>query len=383
MNIRVLLVDTIHISKRNFSSLYAFCNKHSIPIKSIKKLNHLKKHSGTWFECKDMLYKYAKPLKDLPQKQIFDYKYRGISLYHLYKHEMLSYVLAQKNWHSKQTVNQDEAVQDRLYSEYREVLIYSVAAAIFWIDYWLEMIEEINKYSHAIIFSGTHIYQRAFMKVSEGMRTRCVVTEHFFTGDEYYFEERSTPIANSTFARYSPNIDVLLESFTALDVKNAIDKVNNANNKNVKQPSNNSIRFFSTNKTVLILGQVANDYSLISSDNQYLSSIRFYCDIISSILKETDYNVIFKGHPWEEHKVNLCSDLTYQMVSEFTHQALTPAQRKRLALTKNFNIYSLFGQSEVVCALCSQGCLESCLYGHKPAIFGFIRLKRTSLHECP
>lgn len=87
------------------------------------------------------------------------------------------------------------------------------------------------------------------------------------------------------------------------DRNKAINKLILSKNKNVVQPSRSGKRVFNNGKrNVIIVGQVLNDYSIIESHLPYHSSIEIYKDVISDILNNTDFNLIFKAHPWEEKK---------------------------------------------------------------------------------
>ncbi|EJF07249.1 capsule polysaccharide export protein [Thiovulum sp. ES] len=187
----------------------------------------------------------------------------------------------------------------------------------------------------------------------------------FFTGNDYYFERKYEHIPNnSNFAKSNyllerKSISFYIHRFFAFR------KLSRMKNKNVVQPEESQkLEFSNKNKTVLIIGQVINDFSILQTKLDNINSLYFYKDIIYKILENTNFNIVFKAHPWENKKANLKAPLTLNELSK------TFGKNNRVLLTENFNIYQLFRISNFVLGLSSQGLLEASLFGKKPLQFG-------------
>ncbi len=146
-----------------------------------------------------------------------------------------------------------------------------------------------------------------------------------------------------------------------------------AKNKNVTQPLKTKVGFpfnNSNEKNVLILGQVINDFSIIETDLANINSLQLYKEMISKILHETSYNVIFKAHPWEKSKVNLKRSLTKDELTKFISSTFSHEERLRIEILEDFNIDSLFASCDHIVGLCSQSLIEAAYSGKKPHQIG-------------
>ena len=121
--------------------------------------------------------------------------------------------------------------------------------------------------------------------------------------------------------------------------------------------------------TVLIVGQVLNDFSIIETDLPELSATAVYRRLIDRLLAETNCNVIFKAHPWERHRPNLGMPITLRDLEAYAN-SLPEARRRRLWLVEDLPIRQLFYHADWAVALNSQGLLEACQAGLKPAQIG-------------
>jgi hypothetical protein len=367
---KILLIDDLHINRKNFFELYKYASMNRIPISVIKPPRDLLFISGTWKDRAELLEPHVNTLKDLPEEKLLDYHWEGIPLYDIYIHELFSYLLAQPDWHDKALDKKDQEAIFRLVMEKnREDLLYNMAAAIWWLEWWRKQMAFILCHSHAVIFSGSHIYQRAFIKSVEREHVKTVLGETFFTGTNFYFEERLSPLPNSSFlgARFIKHN----QSFDPCLVNVCLQQVAGQQNLNVQQPPSTKKRLFEPGtKTIALIGQVSNDYSIICSRNKHLSSIGFYKELLASILTETDYRVIVKTHPWEHKKTNLRRPLTFELLNGFLKSFRDGKYVDRVKIVDSHNLYDIFQESDIVATLCSQAALEAAYHGFKTAVFG-------------
>ena len=367
---KILLIDDLHINRKNFSELYQYAAKHRIPLSVMKPPRDLLFVSGTWKNRAELLEPHVKILRNLPEEKLLDYHWDGIPLYDIYIHELFSYLLAKPEWHDEALRKGNRAAVFHLVTERnREDLLYNVSAAIWWLEWWKERMTFILEHSHAVIFSGSHIYQRAFIKSVEQKHVRTVLGETFFTGTNFYFEERLSPLPNSSFlgVRFA-KVD---QRFEPGDVELSLQQVAQQQNLNVQQPASTDERLFAPGtKTIALIGQVSNDYSIICSKNKHLSTIGFYKELLGAILMQTDYRVIVKTHPWEHKKTNLRRPLTLELLTDFLESFEDGKHADRVKIVDSHNLYDIFQESEIVATLCSQAALEAAYHGFKTAVFG-------------
>ena len=110
---------------------------------------------------------------------------------------------------------------------------------------------------------------------------------------------------------------------------------------------------------------------------------RSYKKLISGLLKQTDYNIIFKAHPWERHKLGENMEaVTIKELAKFRNE-MPLELADRIFLTEDYNIHSLFAKADYVTTLCSQGAIEAAICGLKPFIFGNAFFGRRGFtHDC-
>ncbi|WP_407230078.1 hypothetical protein [Escherichia coli] len=186
-------------------------------------------------------------------------------------------------------------------------------------------------------------------------------------------EEKYDPIPNNTNLKINNiyNSVRVEEHGFELDRERikAINKVLLANNKNVKQPSDILTIEKENNRTVTIIGQVVNDFSIICTAKNYLSTIDFYIELIDKLLCDDDTFIVFKSHPWERQKNNVRSALTFEKINEYV-KSLSPDKSSRVLVTEHFNLENLIKQSDYIVTLCSQSAIEAAFLGIKPIQFG-------------
>lgn len=378
----ILLADDIHLHERNFSSLFRYFTTSAVNTITHTKHRELKQASGDYSDFQTLLAPYRRPLEDLSLDELRlapgHFRTTPVNLWKISASETLCFSLATRDhWHQSPVTAGSREVFARLYHEDRNVLLDNLAAGAFWL-------EEMGRFldlpappaSHAIIFSGSMIYSRALMELCRFYRTRSMVTESTFTGHEFYLEERYSPIANRSDIRHATVRNAIALPENSIDrhraTAKALQKIALAENKNVRQPDAADLpKFVDSNRpTLLIAGQVVNDFSIIEQRTGWLSSIAFYRELITRSLHETDFNIIFKSHPWEHKKKHVCSPKTRIALTEFREKL--PAQlRGRVEFRENDNLTALGRVVDRVALLSSQAGLELALYcGLRPSTFG-------------
>lgn len=377
MNIKILFSDNLHFHERGFKSLFDFIKKfnikHSFALKNIDEKKYLNKY-GNYKDVKSNFLENYLLLEKLSLDELFSYSCKSINLFKISKAEILSHVMTLPHWYNEKIPSDDKFIFKKLFDENKESLILNISVAQYWVEFWSNYIKNNERYTHCCIFSGSLIYKKALMEISKNTAMEVMVFEHFFSGNDYYCEHKYEHIANNSDIKF-PNIYNKKYSLDELDdytynkekIK-AINKVLNAKNKNVQQPNRIDENIFNNDKkTVLILGQVVNDFSIIETKLKNINSISFYKELIEKIIINTDFNIIFKAHPWERKKVNIDSSVTYNELMKFS---IEQGFKDRLKLVEDFNINSLFDQSDLINVLCSQSAIEAAFEGKKVIQFG-------------
>jgi hypothetical protein len=283
---------------------------------------------------------------------------------------MLSFLLTKKNWYDFELSSVNLEIFTKAYNENFEILITNYAATLIWLDFWNRELNEMPLISYAIIFSGSLIYQKTLILICQKSRIKTFVIESSFTGSNYYIEHKYSHISNNSdikFQSFYDSIKLPGDKLVYFRERNkAINKILLSKNKNVVQPIECEELDINPNlPTVLIIGQVVNDFSLIESN---ICSINFYKRLLQS-LSNYDFNIVFKSHPWEEKKINIKKDLTNEEINSFIKLNLKKS-RSRVNVTNHYPISRLYEISDFVISLSSQSLIEAAFYGHKPIQFG-------------
>jgi hypothetical protein len=369
---KILFADNWHFHRRNFLPIFEALKKDSIP--------HLFETSRrSWWKAHGRYSHLTKPLKESIDfiNQQDDWKvinYLGINLWEISKAEFLCNALTQDRWHSGGIPNHSDPIFDFAVSntEDREALLLCLAAAHNWTLFWSQYLVRDNDISHVMVFSGSYIYTKSLVALAKQRNTPVLVAEHFFTGNDFYLEYREDPIANNCgvqrdFLVDSPLADKEDEVINSAYIHSRIRYMKNRNVPQCNIVFNHSWR--NKNPIILIIGQVANDFSIIETPSDEISTINIYKQIIINLLENTNANLIFKAHPWERRKAPLFSPLTKLKIEEFT-QSLPEIDRVRIAVIENEPIQNIFQICDGVVGISSQGLLEACYYGFKPALMG-------------
>ncbi|WP_299031738.1 hypothetical protein [uncultured Sulfitobacter sp.] len=313
-----------------------------------------------------------------------------LDLWPLCRSEMLAYLLSFDNWQTDIMPKDDRAIFDKAFAEDHATLTLNMAAANHWLNHWYDMRADIFKNHFCCIFSGSMIYTRTLMVLLRRSPTRALVMESTFTGNDFLLEEMYHPIANNLGVQHA-NLRATRRD-PALEVPNLYDrevikarnKVMTAKNKNVVQPPPRDLpRFANDAPQALIVGQVVNDFSLIEDGFPYVSSVPVYREMIARLLEETNCNIIFKAHPWENKKVHLRTPRTFDALAEYV-SGLPDDKRARVLLVEDVNMQSLLEDSQFCLTFTSQTGIEAAMLGLKPIVLGHAFYSGAGFtHDCP
>lgn len=366
----VLLPDSWHFHRRNFAALFDALDAGNIPFSRETSRKKWWKAHGDYRPFADAL---APHLAALEGADLLAAEAAGVNLWSLAKGEFLCLVLARPRWHEGAGPNTPDAVLARALEDAddRRDLLLCLAAARDWALFWDGWLAARPAITHALAFSGSYIYTRALHAVARRRGLRTFGLESFFTGHEFYLEERAAPLSNGSllgnadwYARLT-----LPEDRDALRAL-AHARLKGMRNKNVRAVPAPLPPFWRDSKpVVLVVGQVLNDFSILETPLPELSSLAVYRDLIARLLAETDANILFKAHPWERKRPNLRRAFTLEALKRFA-ATLPPDQAGRLRLVEAEAITSLFPHVDHAVGLCSQGLLEACQAGLKPAQIG-------------
>ncbi|WP_111895779.1 hypothetical protein [Acinetobacter sp. MB5] len=372
----ILFADNLHFHDRNFKSLFDFFNKNKIKYDFVNIDKSWLSLYGNYFSKKSNLGIYCDLLQKMDAKDLYEFSIDGHNVFHIARSELLSYLIPKEEWVDSSIVYDYELFVEIL-KKNKEPLLLNMAAVCYWFDFWKSYLDAHKVYSYCCIFSGALIYSKVLLKCLETRVTNPLLFESSFTGLDYYCEFQYNVIPNNSvigYKNYYSNIKLDYDDYFLYkkDEHKAINKIRLMNNKNVVQPLESTcddIKFENSNKNVTILGQVINDFSILESDLNEYNSLLTYKKMIREILDKTNFNIIFKAHPWELNKINIYKSLTKDSLSDFIN-LFNEDDKKRIKIIEDYNIKKLFSNSSHVITLCSQAGLEAAYYGLKPIQIG-------------
>jgi len=383
--LKVLRTENFHLNERNFKSLLDAIAEPTCTVKlAIDKDSNLKPlllACGNYDEHMSRLARFHDQIKRLDRDELLDFKYKGVRVFEAAYSEALSACIASDHWQSRAINKTPDAIIDHFFAhdEHLEVLRKCCAAAMFWTNFWVNhrknFKENIYTYDAALIFSGAFIYGAVLIQLLSHRRGRCFVCEGFITGEDYFFEESYHPVPNGSRIGFSTVLNSYYAKISDKDALDrhraeAIDRLRHMRNKNVTQPAPEPLPPQLKGRSVtLVVGQVVNDFSLISGQGSVLCSIPAYRALFERILENPDAMIVFKGHPWERKKTNIRSDFTKERLEQFV-QSLPAEQRSRVWIVSDWNIKQLLRVSRYVVTICSQAAIEAAMEGIKPITIG-------------
>ncbi|MEM5537894.1 hypothetical protein WNY58_16020 [Neptuniibacter pectenicola] len=371
--LKVMLTDDVHFHKRNFNSLFTFFEKSKIKVENAKAPSDWIALYGNYFSKSNELRKSVIELSFLSKEELQEYVYKGVPVFESCKLEFLSHVIAKPKWRSLDLLSNSDVVFDYAFELDVDALLHNMAAVIFWVDWWENKLRHIPQQNYACVFSGSLIYSDVLIRLLKKHVAEPVIMESFFTGNEYYCEKKYQHIPNNSDLKFDTYYKSLMD-FSGFDYDRerikAINKIFLSKNKNVTQPGINALVSFDNSRdVVVILGQVLNDFSVLGGVGR-INSLAWYKEIISKLLLETDSNIIFKAHPWENKKIGLSSPVTKLELQDFVRNNFDSVFLERFVIVEDYNLQFLLEQSDYTITLCSQSAIEAAFMGIKPVQLG-------------
>lgn len=372
---KFLIADPVHIHARNFGSLFDYFADKKATMVVNEEFKPWMSAFGNYAEFQKPLKENYSRLKKLGADELFDFSVMQINLFKVCRAEILSLAITSEDMRSTPLPDSARDLFDILFSAHKDTLLWNMAAAIHWIEFWSTMLKRHNP-KFVLVFSGSLTYARSLLEAVRTHTARIFVLESFFTGNDNYVEEKFEPIANNSNlkhqAYYKSLEPILTPAERDRERNKAINKVISSKNKNVNQPEETKVKLFKNEKkTILITGQVLNDFSVLEYKGVGLNSIALYIELIEKLLTRTDLNIIFKAHPWERKKKNIQSPLTLEtLCKKFDTSPSVVARDDRLIFIEDFNIKSLFRQVDFVAGINSQALIEAAFEGYQPIQFG-------------
>lgn len=369
---RYLFSDSLHFHKRNFKSLIEYVESNASEYYYNEDHKDLCSLKGNYRDHLHLIESLYPVIAKLTKNEMFNYTHKGINLYSASRSEILCFISTFDKFSDFSNNFSAEEEFGWLYNNFYEDLIYNLAFACFWIDFWEVKFSKLPLIHNVIVFSGSTIYSKTLLMLCVKRPSKTYVAETFFTGNEYYLERKNTHTSNNSDLKYNTYLKSL--SFTSLheferERIKAHNKIRLAKNKNVSQPNFKKLDFFSGRKFILIIGQVVNDFSVLENKHGVRNTLSFYKELIINTLEKTDENIVFKCHPWERHNVNLKRPKTLEFLEAWISD-LPSYYRDRVVITEDFNIKQLLSQSLFMVTLCSQAALEAAYLGYKPVQIG-------------
>jgi hypothetical protein len=370
MKYRILLTDTININEKNFSSLFKILSSERYEVfREDIPFNFISAYGDYCWNRE--ITSLSRILRHHSISQLYELSELRINLFDICETELMTLLITKNEFYNKQLPTDKYELFQMIHELAREDLLLNLSASLYWIKRWSSILRDLPVMHASIVFSGSSIYQKAFMSLIKRKQCRNFVIESSFTGNEYYFEEKYEHIANNTNLRFHAPYKMLLNDLKKDELKRQRDHIKATNkmrlmkNKNVKQP--NCFKVIETKKPIrlAIIGQVINDYSLLE---QRINSLAFYQSFLEAI-SPYDVEVIIKLHPWERQKANLKCPFTRDKLNQFINTRLSHSSAT-FHVVENYGIDTLFSQVNYVVGLNSQALIEAVFAGIKPIQFG-------------
>lgn len=372
MNRHVLLSDPVHFNVRNFDVLLAHLENG--PWISVVNQTHvdLIARYGDYSQDLGCLQPYLKMLNaECSEEGLLDFQYRNIPVFPAIKAELLSYIIPKYTLFNGDISGDDECCFAQILAVAKQDLHLNYAAFMLWVDHWHKALEKVGSGAKVFVFNGGCLYARALLELCRRRENMAFVFEQSFTGHQYYMEERYSPIANHSAigdTAYYRALDIASASEQMQLNARAHQRMQAMRNKNVQQPQADvPIEFAQKAPVALLLAQVVNDFSLLCSDLSELCSLSWYRHLIAKLMAESDYNLIIKTHPWEQHKTHLKANVSAEALQSFVDRH---GWTERVRIVSDHNLYALFAQTAVALTLNSQSAIEAAYHGLKPIQLG-------------
>ena len=356
--------DNVHINQKNFTSLVKFASSNGNKfIQNDKDVDLISKFGN--YDPNDERYSSSiQRYSQYTNEMLADVTYKGTNVFDICRAELLSLLIVDEKFASLGWKWSRNELIDFIIKNYKKELVSNIAVTIFWIDKWKKVISDL-KFDTVLVFSGSLIYAKSLMEIAKTTQKRVFVLESYFTGNDFYCEERFEHISNNSLLKFNgfyKNIKMDIDNFDRDYIK-AINKIIISKNLNVTQPASDNGRIFDE-KYIAIIGQVVNDFSILEYNGLGVNAPLIYKKIIDSLLSETDYCILFKGHPWEHQKANLKTDFTIKFLKEQFKG------NQRVKFVDDYNIYDIFKTAKHIVLFNSQAGVEAAWNGIRPIVMG-------------
>ena len=358
--------DQSNFHPRNFPALFRTINYFRLPTRFASWEDRgLKRAFGNYAELTSYLEHFHREIQAMSPQRLFTLHRQGVRVFDVCKYELLQHLMSLPAWYDRPTENDDEVIFDKMAHENLDALRLNMAAACFWLSYWRE---NLPRYDHgpfpACIFGNSLAYTRALSLQADALGIVPLVFEHFFTGHDHFMEVRREPIQGFTQLRVDAGAP------SSGDPTLVLRRLADMQNKNVSQrPFRRTHRFASSAPTVLLLGQVVNDFAAVSPNNRVLGTIAIYKQLVTQLLVNTGVNLIIKTHPYEARKTEGARAVTNEELA--AHLATRhAAAAHRVWLVEDYPLNGLFSSADLCATLHSQGALEAIAAGIPVATLG-------------
>ncbi|MCG8493437.1 MAG: hypothetical protein MI743_17580 [Sneathiellales bacterium] len=367
----ILITDGWHFHRRGFASLMRYLKSGKSKVTYHKASKKWLSAHGRYQDREDDLLPYLEILEGCSATELMRFSYKEVSVYESCRSELMSLLLADDKWQRQPLPETDETLFMKILSENRKALLLNMAAAMEWVDYWEHKLATLD-ISHIVMFSGSYIYTRTLMMLAERRNIRNFVAEHFFTGNEFYLEERYAPIANNSLLKinsYEEREDRVADHARLLSY--AWSCLKSKNNRNVKAIAERGMptTFDNPAPEILLVTQVMNDFSLIETRRTGIASWPVYRSVIDHVMAQTPFNLTIKTHPWERKRTNIMAAKTRAELESYVN-SLPPATRARIRLFEKESLDALLKKADWVITLSSQAGLDAVMKGIKPIVLG-------------
>jgi hypothetical protein len=373
--IRLYIADNYNFHRRNFDALFELTKRDKLDFHVNRKRKGWWLLHGNYAGEASRLAPHRARLDVLSAADLLAISHNGVNVFSCARAEILCLVLVLDSWVDRSVRGDDDrTLIEELFAESRETLLSNMAAAMEWLDFWLAEFGSGRRYTHCCVFSGSNIYSRTLLETCRRVGVRAFVMETFFTGNHFYCEEKFGPVSNNSDLGIDNYYDAIavpedVQGY-ARACAEAHEAIRGMRSLNVRPDSEVDPKLFGNGKPVaFIVGQVENDFAIMQTSLKNINGIEWVKVLIDALLENTDFNIVFKAHPWERKRVNLCRPLTFEKIS--THIAAMPEDRRaRVAIVENPTIASVFRIADWVFLQCSQAGIEAAETGFKPVVFG-------------
>jgi hypothetical protein len=358
--------DQSNFHARNFPALFRTIAYFRLPTRFASWEDRgLKRAFGNYAPFTSYLESFHREIQAMSTERLFALHRQGVRVFDVCKYELLQHLMSLPAWYDRPTENDDQVIFDKMAHENLDALRLNMAAACLWLSYWREQVprHDLGPFP-ACIFGNSLAYTRALSLQADALGIVPVVFEHFFTGHDHFMEVRREPIQGFTQLRVDGRVPPAGDSTLVLR------RLADMQNKNVSQrPFRRARRFASSAPTILLLGQVLNDFAAVSPNNRVLGTIAIYKQLVTRLLVDTDVNLIIKTHPYEARKTESGRAITNEELA--AHLATRhPAAAHRVWLVDDYPLAGLFTSADLCVTLHSQGALEAIAAGLPVATLG-------------